>query len=226
MALVSQSGGLASAMLDWARADGLGFSSVVSLGNQLDIDFSEVLDFLTADPLTDSIVLYVEGVRGARRFMSALRAAARIKPVVVLKSGRGPAGSRAATTHTGAMAGPDEAFDAALRRAGAVRVSSYTQLFAAAKYLSSRYRPVGRHLAIVTNGGGPGVMAVDRATEVGLVLSDLAPATHRALDAALPASWSGGQPGRRAGGRLAGTLPTGDRGLPRGRRRSMASSRS
>ncbi len=194
MALVSQSGGLASAMLDWARADGLGFSSVVSLGNQLDIDFSEVLDFLTADPLTDSIVLYVEGVRGARRFMSALRAAARIKPVVVLKSGRGPAGSRAATTHTGAMAGPDEAFDAALRRAGAVRVSSYTQLFAAAKYLSSRYRPVGRHLAIVTNGGGPGVMAVDRATEVGLLLSELAPATQRALDAALPASWSGGNP--------------------------------
>jgi len=194
MALVSQSGGLASAMLDWARADGLGFSSVVSLGNQLDVDFAEVLDFLTADPLTDSIVLYVEGVRGARRFMSALRAAARIKPVVVLKSGRGPAGSQAATTHTGAMAGPDEAFDAALRRAGAVRVTSYTQLFGAAKYLSSRYRPVGRHLAIVTNGGGPGVMAVDRATEVGLLLAELDPRTHHSLDAALPHSWSGANP--------------------------------
>ncbi len=194
MALVSQSGGLVSAMLDWAMADGLGFSSVISLGNQLDVDFAEALDFLTNDAQTDSIALYVESVHGARRFMSALRAAARIKPVVVLKSGRGPAGSLAASTHTGAMASPDEAFDAALRRAGAVRVANYTQLFGAAKYLSSRFRPVGHHLAIVTNGGGPGVMAVDRATESGLAMAEFAPDTVKTLDALLPQSWSRSNP--------------------------------
>lgn len=194
MALLSQSGGLASAMLDWALADGIGFSAMISLGNQLDVDFAEALDFLTADPLTDSIVMYVESVRGARRFMSALRAAARIKPVIVLKSGRGPAGSRAASTHTGAMAAPDEAFDAALRRAGAVRVDSYVQLLAAAKTLSSRYRPVGRQLAVVTNGGGPGVMAVDHATSHGLALAELSPSTLARLDAALPPNWSGANP--------------------------------
>ncbi|MBL8535124.1 MAG: bifunctional acetate--CoA ligase family protein/GNAT family N-acetyltransferase [Betaproteobacteria bacterium] len=194
VALLSQSGGLTSAVLDRAATDGVGFSSVVSLGNQLDVGFAEALDFLTLDPETESIVMYVEGVKHARRFTSALRAAARIKPVVVLKSGRGPAGSKAATTHTGALAGPDEAFDAVLRRCGAVRVAGFLQLFAAAKYLSSRYRPVGRRLAVITNGGGPGVMAVDRASDMGLTVGPLSPGTIAELDRKLPPHWSRDNP--------------------------------
>ncbi|MBI1395818.1 MAG: GNAT family N-acetyltransferase [Betaproteobacteria bacterium] len=194
VALLSQSGGFASAVLDWALADAIGFSTVLSLGNQLDVGFAEALGYLTEDMRTDSIVLYLEGVNDARRFLSALRAAARIKPVVVLKAGRGPAGARAATTHTGVLTGPDAAFDAALRRCGAVRVSGFLQLFSAAKYLSSRYRPVGRNLAVVTNGGGPGVMAVDRASDVGLSVHPLAPETIAELDRALPHHWSRANP--------------------------------
>ncbi len=194
VALVSQSGGLASAILDWAVADGVGFSSVLSLGNQLDVDFAEALDYLTVDGETESIVLYLEGIRTARRFMSSLRAAARVKPVIVLKTGRGASGARAAATHTGAMTGADDVFDAALRRAGAVRVETFTQLLSAAKCLSSRYRATGRNLAIVTNGGGPGVMAADRAAEAGLVVGTLSPDTIATLDKVLPAAWSRGNP--------------------------------
>ena len=192
--LVSQSGGLASAILDWAEADGIGFSSVVSLGNQLDVDFSEALDYLAWDAETESIVLYVEGIPNARRFMSALRAAARIKPVIVLKSGRGDPGSRAAATHTGAMIGADDVFDAALRRAGAVRVGTFVQLVSAAKCLSSRYRANGRNIAVITNGGGPGVMAADRAAETGVVVAELSPETIATLDRVLPPAWSRSNP--------------------------------
>ncbi|MCU0869600.1 MAG: bifunctional acetate--CoA ligase family protein/GNAT family N-acetyltransferase [Burkholderiales bacterium] len=194
VALVTQSGGLASATLDWATADGVGFSSVISLGNQLDVDFADALDWLALDPATESIVLYVEGIVHARRFMSALRAAARIKPVIVLKSGRGTLGSRVAVTHTDALIGADDVCDAALRRAGAVRVDTFVQLFSAAKCLSSRYRARGHRLAIVTNGGGPAVMAADRAQTVGLALAALAPATVDALDRALPPGWSRDNP--------------------------------
>lgn len=192
--LISQSGGLASAILDWAATDGIGFSSVVSLGNQLDVDFSEALDFLAWDSETESIVLYLEGIPNARHFMSALRAAARIKPVIVLKAGRGVSGSRAAATHTGAMTGADDVFDAALRRAGAVRVATFVQLVSAAKCLSSRYRANGRNIAIVTNGGGPGVMAADRAAETGVVVAELSPQTIATLDRVLPPAWSRGNP--------------------------------
>lgn len=189
-ALLAQSGGLTSAFLDRATAEGLGFSCVAALGNQADIDFADALDFLTHDPATESVIMYVEGIRTARRFVSALRAAARIKPVIVLKAGRETAGRRAASTHTGAITGPDEAFDAALRRCGAVRVDSFLQLYAATKYLASRYRPVGRNVAILTNGGGPAVMAADRAAQVGLNLPTLRPATRARLDAALGGHWS------------------------------------
>ncbi|MEO8040570.1 MAG: acetate--CoA ligase family protein, partial [Betaproteobacteria bacterium] len=192
--LISQSGGLVSALLDWAATDGIGFSSVVSLGNQLDVDFAETLDFLMYDARTESVVLYLEGFRDARRFMSALRAIARVKPVIALKAGRGEAAARAARTHTGAMTGADEVFDTALRRAGAVRVDSFVQLFAATKYLSSRYRAVEGRLAIVTNGGGPGVMAADRAATTGLAVASLSPHTIALLDRALPAAWSRGNP--------------------------------
>ncbi len=173
LALVSQSGALTSAMLDWASKNAVGFSSVVSLGPHTVVDLAQVLDFLASDAQTHSIIVYMEGISSARRFMSALRSAANAKPVVVLKAGRQPAGNEAAQTHSGAIVGSDDVFDAALRRAGAVRVRSFVELFSAAKCLASRYRPVGRRLAIVTNGGGPGVLAADWVNEIGLVLGKL-----------------------------------------------------
>ena len=161
LALVSQSGALTSSILDWARQNGVGFSTVISLGPNTSVDLPQVLDFLANDGATQSILVYMEGIRNARRFMSALRAAATAKPVVVMKAGRRPAGSKAALTHSAAIVGADDVFEAVLRRAGVVRVRVFTQLFSAAKCLASRYRPVGRRLAIVTNGGGPGVLAAD-----------------------------------------------------------------
>ena len=175
LALVSQSGALTASILDWARKNAVGFSTVVSLGPNTAVDLAQVLDFLASDAHTHSIVVYMEGITQSRRFMSALRAAANSKPVVVLKAGRKPAGNRAALTHSGSIVGSDDVFDAALRRAGAVRVNSFVQLFSAAKCLASRYRPVGRRLAIVTNGGGPGVLAADWISELRLQLGCLTP---------------------------------------------------
>ncbi|MBL8286388.1 MAG: bifunctional acetate--CoA ligase family protein/GNAT family N-acetyltransferase [Rubrivivax sp.] len=181
LALVSQSGALTTAMLDWARHNGVGFSAVVSLGQDAAVDLSQVLDFLASDGRTQGILVYLEGIADARRFMSALRSAANAKPVVVLKAGRRPAGNEAAQTHCRAIVGSDDVFDAALRRAGAVRVRSFVELFSAAKCLASRYRPVGPRLAIVTNGGGPGVLAADGVSELGLQLGRLSPAVAQAL---------------------------------------------
>ncbi|HEY2256401.1 MAG TPA: bifunctional acetate--CoA ligase family protein/GNAT family N-acetyltransferase, partial [Variovorax sp.] len=186
LAVVSQSGALTASMLDWAAQNGVGFSCVVSLGPHTSVDIAQVLDFLANDEQTQSIVVYLEGISNARRFMSALRSAANAKPVVVLKAGRKPAGSRAAQTHSAAIVGGDEVFDAALRRAGAVRVRSFVELFSAAKCLASRYRPVGRRLGIVTNGGGPGVLAADWVNEIALELGTLAPETAAALQPLLP----------------------------------------
>jgi acetyltransferase len=194
LALVSQSGALCTAILDWARPNDVGFSSILSLGVTADVDFGEILDYLVSDPKTESILLYIEGIRQARSFMSALRAAARTKPVILVKVGRHEAGSRAALSHTGALVGADDVFDSAIRRAGAVRVSSVVQLFAAAKALSTRFRPTGNHLAIVTNGGGPAVMASDRAADLGLVLAQLSDDTLRNLNEALPPTWSHANP--------------------------------
>ncbi|RZI44072.1 GNAT family N-acetyltransferase [Herbaspirillum sp. HC18] len=186
MALVSQSGALSSSILDWAVKNGVGFSAVVSLGPNTSVDIADVLDFLAEDRGTQSIVVYLEGIRNARRFMSALRAAANVKPVFVLKGGRKPAGSTAALTHSGAIVGSDDVFDAALQRAGAVRVRTFVQLFIAAKGLSARNLPVGNRLAIITNGGGPGVLAADWANELGLELATLPPETAAALAPQLP----------------------------------------
>jgi len=181
IALLSQSGALTTSILDWATKNGVGFSTVVSLGANTAVDISQALDFLAEDQSTQSIVIYLEGIRNARSFMSALRAAASAKPVIVLKSGRKPAGSEAALTHSGAIVGSDDVFDAALKRAGAVRVRSFVQLFSAAKCLSSRYLPVGKRLAIVTNGGGPGVLAADWANELKLELATLPATSAEAL---------------------------------------------
>ena len=186
LALVSQSGALTSSILDWASNNAVGFSSVVSLGPHTAVDLSEVLDFLANDPQTQSIVVYMEGISTARRFMSALRSAANAKPVVVLKAGRKPAGNEAAHTHSGSIVGSDDVFDSALRRAGAVRVNSFVELFSAAKCLASRYRPVGKRLAIVTNGGGPGVLAADWVNEIHLELGKLSAAGAEALKPQLP----------------------------------------
>jgi len=174
LALVSQSGALTASMLDWASSHGVGFSAVVSLGPNTATELPQVLDYLAADGATQSILVYMEGIRDARRFMSALRAAAYAKPVVVMKAGRRAVGSEVALTHSAAIVGADDVFDAALRRAGVVRVRQFTQLFSAAQCLASRFRPVGRRLAIVTNGGGPAVLAADWAgaleLEVGRVI--------------------------------------------------------
>ncbi len=186
LALVSQSGALTSSILDWSRKNAVGFSTVVSLGPNTAVDMAQVLDFLASDVRTHSIVVYLEGITNARRFMSALRAAANAKPVVVLKAGRKHAGNRAALTHSGTIVGSDDVFDAALRRAGAVRVRSFVALFSAAKCLASRYRPVGRRLAIVTNGGGPGVLAADWVTEIQLDLGRLTPEQALQLKPLLP----------------------------------------
>lgn len=194
LALVSQSGALCTAILDWAPANDIGFSSVVSMGAASDVDFGEILDYLASDAQTGSILVYVEGVRKARGFMSALRAAARSKPVFVIKVGRHDAGSRAVMSHTGAMVGSDDVFDAALRRAGVVRVESIGGLFSAAKSLASPYRYGGNRLAIITNGGGPGVMAIDRAVDLGVSVAGLSPETVERLNQALPAIWSHNNP--------------------------------
>ncbi|MCU0909168.1 MAG: CoA-binding protein [Rhodobacteraceae bacterium] len=190
LAFVSQSGALISAVADSAVPSHLGFSAMVSLGNAQDLDFGEVLDFLAQDARTDAILVYVEGVRDGAGFASALRAAARIKPVIVLKGGRSRASARAAHTHTGALIGSDAVFDAVLERAGAVRAMTLGQLFAAAEVLSMRRRGTGNRLAVITNGGGAGVLAADRATELGVDLPAPSADTVATLDAILPPTWS------------------------------------
>lgn len=194
LAFVSQSGALCTAILDWAKTNDVGFSSVISMGSSLDIDFGEILDYLITDPGTHSILLYIEGIRDARSFMSGIRAAARVKPVILVKVGRHAVGSRAAMSHTASLVGSDDAFDAAVRRAGVVRVHTIKQLFSAARGLSCGFQPTGNRLAIVTNGGGPGVMATDRAADLGLEIVELSPSTIEKLDQALPPTWSRGNP--------------------------------
>lgn len=192
--LISQSGALCAAILDWAKPNNVGFSAVVSLGSSSDIDFGEVLEYMISDPRTESIFLYVEGIRDARRFMSALRGAARVKPVLLIKVGRHPEASRAALLHSGSSTGEDAVFDAALRRAGVIRLYNLGQLFAAANALFSHFRPRGNRLAIITNGGGPGAMAADRAADLGIPLANFAEVTVEKLNAALPPHWSHGNP--------------------------------
>jgi acetyltransferase len=195
LALVSQSGAICTAILDWAELNNIGFSAVVSTGIGADLDFGDYLDYLVSDPLTKSILLYIEGITDARRFMSSLRAAARIKPVIALKVGRHAAGAEASMSHTGALVGSDETFSSALSRSGVLRVESVSQLFAAAKVLSrSHYRVASDRLVIITNGGGPGVMAADRATDQGIELSKLSDETINALNEVLPGVWSHGNP--------------------------------
>jgi len=194
IAFVSQSGAMCTAVLDWARAHSIGFSHFVSVGDSLDVDIKDVIDYLGRDPGTDAILLYIESIRKRRNFMSAARAAARNKPILVIKSGRVAEGARAAASHTGALAGSDMVYDAAIRRAGMLRVYQTEELFAAVETLARGLPLHGERLAIMTNGGGIGVMAVDDLIEGGGILSELSEKTISALDAVLPETWSRANP--------------------------------
>jgi acetyltransferase len=194
LAFVSQSGALCTIVLDWAREHGIGFSHFISLGDSADVDFGDVIDYLANDPNTRAILLYIESVKQARKFMSAARAAARSKPIVAVKSGRNAKAAKAAASHTGALAGGDDVYTAALRRAGILRVDGVEELFDAVETLAHMRKLPGERLAIITNGGGPGVMAVDKLIHYGGTLADLAPETLAALDAVLPVTWSHGNP--------------------------------
>lgn len=190
IAFASQSGALCTAVLDWARAQQIGFSHFISLGNMADVDFGDVVDFLASDPGTTAILLYIEAVTNGRKFMSACRAAARNKPVVVIKSGTAAEGAAAAATHTGALAGADRVYDAAFRRAGLLRVRDFAELFAAVETLARARPQSGERLAILTNGGGLGVMAIDELVRQGGVTAQLRDETVEALSAVLPGTWS------------------------------------
>ncbi|MFA6052675.1 MAG: GNAT family N-acetyltransferase [Methylobacter sp.] len=194
LALLSQSGAICTAILDWAKSQDIGFSTVVSMGGAADIDFGEVLDYLATDSKTTGILMYVEGIRDARRFLSGLKAAARLKPVILIKSGRHDAGCKAAMSHTGAMVGGDNVFDAAIERAGVVRVYSINELFSAARVLANNYVVKNDRLAIITNAGGPGVMSTDRVEDVGIHMAELSPSSIAALNEVLPAHWSHANP--------------------------------
>jgi acetyltransferase len=194
LAFISQSGAMITAVLDWAAPRRLGFSHVVSLGDMADVDFGDMLDYLVADPGTRAILLYVEAITHARKFMSAARAAARSKPLLAVKTGRFAQGARAARSHTGALAGSDAVYDAAFRRAGMLRVDTMDELFDAVETLVLTRPQHGDRLAILTNGGGPGVLATDALIAGGGTLATLSPQTIARLDKLLPATWSRGNP--------------------------------
>jgi acetyltransferase len=197
LALISQSGAIAAGLIEWAAPRSVGFSAIVSIGDQLDVDFGDLLDYFALDRGTRAILLYIESIKDARKFMSAARAAARTKPVIVVKAGRHARGAAAARTHTGSLAGADSVYDAAFRRAGLLRVSDLDELFAAAETLSHIKHFSGKRLSILTNGGGIGVLAVDRLMDLGEkgdVLAPIGPGAMTKLDAALPPIWSRANP--------------------------------
>ncbi|HUG25250.1 acetate--CoA ligase family protein, partial [Piscinibacter sp.] len=194
VAFVSQSGALVTAVLDWAKSRRIGFSHMVSLGERADVDFGDLLDYLASDARTRSILLYIESIESPRKFMSAARSAARNKPVIVVKAGRAGQGVAAAASHTGALAGSDIVFDAAIRRAGMLRVDTLQDLFMAAETLARFGRNRDETLTLMTNGGGAGVMAADAAALAGMELPALPPAVIEALDRVLPATWSRANP--------------------------------
>jgi acetyltransferase len=189
LALVAQSGAMVAAAVDWATSRGIGFSHLVSLGDMADVDFGDMLDYLANDPETRAILLYVEMITHARKFTSAGRAAARMKPVIVVKAGRHAEGARAAASHTGALVGADAVYDTAFRRAGMLRVLRLEELFDAVQTPAAAQPPRGDRLAIVTNGGGAGVLATDALIDLGGRLAELAPETIGRLDQVLPATW-------------------------------------
>jgi acetyltransferase len=194
IAFISQSGALVTAIVDWAAGRNIGFSHVISLGDMSDVDFGDLLDYLAGDITSRAILLYIEAVTSAPKFMSAARRAARVKPVIVIKAGRHAAGARAAASHTGALAGSNAAYDAAFRRAGLLRVNDLDELFEAAEILARAPQIKGERLMILTNGGGAGVLAADRVADFHGELASLNAETQTALDKVLPRGWSKGNP--------------------------------
>jgi acetyltransferase len=194
LALISQSGALVTAILDWADTRGIGFSGIVSVGDMADVDVGDLIDLFAVDPATDAILMYVEGITDAAKFMSAARAAARIKPVIAIKAGRSAQAAKATLSHTGALAGSYEVYRTAFDRAGIVTVDTLTELFDAAEILCRYRQPSGNSLGIVTNGGGAGILAVDALLNVDARLADISSDTLTALDTALPVTWSHGNP--------------------------------
>ena len=194
IAFISQSGALGSAILDWATMSHVGFSLFASMGSMLDLDFGDLIDYLGTDPATRSIIVYVEGIGNAKKFMSAARGFARSKPIVVLKAGKYNTGAKAVQSHTGALAGDFEVYDAAFKRVGVLRVDEIGDLFNCASVLDSKRLPSGPKIAIVTNAGGPGVLASDKVTDLGGELAKLADNSMKTLDEHLPPFWSHGNP--------------------------------
>ncbi|MEJ5300339.1 MAG: GNAT family N-acetyltransferase [Thermodesulforhabdaceae bacterium] len=194
LAFISQSGALCTAILDLAVEEKIGFSYFVSIGSMLDVDFGDLIDYFGNDPKVSSIIIYMEGLTNLRKFMSAARAVSRAKPIVVLKAGRSQAGAKAASSHTGAMTGEDALYDAAFERAGIVRVREIGELFACAELLAKQPRPSGPRMVVITNAGGPGVMAADAISDAGLELAELSVETMEKLNSILPRCWSHGNP--------------------------------
>jgi acetyltransferase len=194
LAFISQSGAICGAILDLSYREAIGFSHFVSIGSMLDVDFGDLIYYMGNDPRVGSIVLYIESLTNIRKFMSAARAVSRVKPIVVLKAGKSRAGAKAASSHTGALAGEDAVYDAAFKRAGVVRVGTIEELFDCAELMAKQPPPSGPGLAIMTNGGGPGVMAVDALATHGLEPAPLGPETLERLNRFLPPYWSKGNP--------------------------------
>lgn len=194
VAFLSQSGALCTAVLDWSERELVGFSAFVSVGSMCDVGWGDLIQYLGDDPRTRSIVIYMESIGDARSFLSAAREVALSKPIIVIKGGRTPAASKAAASHTGTLVGSDDVLEAAFRRCGVLRVSSIADLFYMAEVLAKQPRPAGPKLAIVTNAGGPGVLATDALVGLGGEMAELCPATIQALDKLLPANWSHGNP--------------------------------
>jgi len=194
IAFISQSGALCTSVLDWARQEKIGFSAFVSVGNALDVDFADLIDYFGEDESTESIILYVESVAGARRFMTAARAFARAKPIIVYKAGRFPRSAAVAASHTGAMVSEDAVYDAAFSRAGMARVLNVGGIFGCAELIGRKKVPRGPRLGIVSNAGGPGVMAVDALMAGNGTLAELSEESIGALNECLPGFWSGANP--------------------------------
>jgi acetyltransferase len=194
IAFISQSGALGTAILDWSVRQNVGFSYFVSIGSMIDVGFHDLIDYFGSDPGTSSILIYMESLTNARKFLSAARAFSRTKPIIILKAGKSTEGSKAAMSHTGSLTGNDAAFDAAFKRAGIVRVSTIGELFDSAQTLAMQKRPTGNRLAIVTNAGGPGVIATDYIMTHGGQLAQLSCETLKRLDAVLPPTWSKSNP--------------------------------
>ena len=194
IAAVAQSGAVLAGLADWGTAQNIGFSHLVSMGDMADVDFGDILDVLARDYDTRAVLMYVEGITSARKFMSAARSVARIKPVIVLKAGRHAAAAKAAASHTGAMAGSAAVYDAAFARAGLVEVHGLGELFDAAETLGHSITPRSERLAILTNGGGTGIIATDLLLDEGGELASLSPRTLGQLERSLPAGWSRGNP--------------------------------